>query len=288
MADIRYMFSSGISFFSPRLQALACLLFAFVLACAPAARRNATLPVVVPFSGTAFYQQAAGYGWQQRDSLAVAWILAGHFPDFLQRFTKVHAYLTDSSTGKRIHAWYYVSPDYLSVGTNTDWARIPLTPMAVARVAAAWNCQLPTRKMVNDIYAQARVKLEPIPLYAYRDSTPTLWHHHLMIEGQRQGRKGLIAGIKKDVVLSNAVHAQGRSNRVAIYGWHRLNGQPIQPLYAGHVNWYVDYSHGIRLVQNTMYVNGQPMSLEEVLQHPVYYRLVWDEAALLRSAALVK
>ena len=26
------------------------------------------------------------------------------------------------------------------------------------------------------------------------------------------------------------------------------DGKPIQPLYTGHVNWYVDYSHGVRLV----------------------------------------
>ena len=56
--------------------------------------------------------------------------------------------------------------------------------------------------MVDDIYKAAKVKLEPVPMYAFRDSTPTMWHHHLIIEGQRKGRKGLIAGIQKDVVIS--------------------------------------------------------------------------------------
>ena len=56
--------------------------------------------------------------------------------------------------------------------------------------------------MVNDIYRQATVKLEPVPMYAFRDSTITMWHHHMIVEGQRRGRKGLIAGIKKDVVIS--------------------------------------------------------------------------------------
>jgi hypothetical protein len=104
--------------------------------------------------------------------------------------------------------------------------------------------------MVDQIYAAARVKLEPIPMYAYRDSTPTFWQHHLIIEGQRKGRKGLIAGIKKDIVQTEKLKAYPNNDRVAIYGWHRLNGKPIQPLYLGHVWWYVDYSQGVRLVKD--------------------------------------
>ncbi|MBD0375804.1 MAG: hypothetical protein ICV51_09270 [Flavisolibacter sp.] len=92
------------------------------------------------------------------------------------------------------------------------------------------------------------MRLEPVPLYAFRDSTPTMYHHHLIIEGQRKGRKGLIAGIKKDIVITGKLLHDPKPNRVAIYGWHKLDGNPIQPLYTGHVNWYVDYSHGIRLV----------------------------------------
>jgi len=83
-----------------------------------------------------------------------------------------------------------------------------------------------------------------------------MWQHHLIIEGQRKGKKGLIAGIKKDIVLSNKVADNERPNRVAIYGWHKLDGKPIQPVYAGHVNWYVDYSHGIRLISRKVKVNG--------------------------------
>jgi len=44
---------------------------------------------------------------------------------------------------------------------------------------------------------------------------------------------------------------------VAIYGWHKLDGKPIQPLYTGHVDWYVDYSHGIRLVSRTIYIDNK-------------------------------
>lgn len=182
--------------------------------------------------------------------------------------------IMDSISGKRIRAHYFVSPDYFSVGNNDNWARVPITPMAAQKIADTLHCFLPTSKMVDDIYANAAVKPEPLPMYALRDSTPTMWQHHLMIEGQRQGRKGLIAGIKKDVVISGKISRDSRPNRVAIYGWHKPDGQPVQPFYTGHVNWYVDYSHGIRLVHETIYVQGKPMHYTEVLQHPVFKRLL--------------
>ncbi|HSK11854.1 MAG TPA: hypothetical protein VK907_01510 [Phnomibacter sp.] len=229
------------------------------------------------YTGSAFYKQASAYNWQQRDSLALEWLLAGRVPSFMARFKKVEVSITDSASGNTIKAHYFVSPDYVSIGTDNDWARLPLTPMAAQRLADSLHCFLPTRKMVDDIYQQATVKLEPMPMYAFRDSTPTMYHHHLIIEGQRRGRTGLIAGIKKDVVLSNKVLRDERPDRVAIYGWHKLDGKPIQPLYTGHVNWYVDYSHGIRLIQQTIYVNKRPMHYTEVLKHPVYHRLLCDE-----------
>jgi hypothetical protein len=131
--------------------------------------------------------------------------------------------------------------------------------------------------MADDIYRAARVKLEPVPMYAFRDSTPTMWQHHLIVEGQRKGRKGLIAGIQKDVVISGKIKADGRPDRVAIYGWHKLDGNPIQPLYTGHVNWWVDYSQCIRLVYRKIKVNGKWMDYEQVLGDPVLQRLLCDE-----------
>ena len=135
--------------------------------------------------------------WAARDSFALKEILAGNVPGFLKKFVAINVSVSDSSNGKTIKATYYVSPDYLSVGTDDDWARINITPMAAQRIADSFQCFLSTRKIADDIYKAAKVKLEPVPMYAFRDSTPTMWHHHLIIEGQRKGRKGLIAGIQK-------------------------------------------------------------------------------------------
>ena len=223
-------------------------------------------------TGREFYRLADSLKWDSREPIAQQQVLAGNVPPFLRKLRPIHTSITDS-TGRKIRAVFYVTPDYLSIGNAQDWARVPLTPMTAQAIADSVHCFLPTRKMVNDIYIQAKVKLEPVPMYAYRDSAITFWQHHLIIEGQRKGQKGLIAGIKKDVVSSGKI--TGRN--VVIYGWHQLNGKPIQPLYGGHINWYVDYSHGIRLVSRNIKVAGRWMDYKEVLSHPVYRKLLSDE-----------
>lgn len=229
-------------------------------------------------NGTGFYKEVDSMKWNTREPIALREILSGNVPPFLRQFVPVKTSITGSQ-GEKITAVYYVAPDYLAIGSRENFARVPLTPMTAQKIADSLRCFLPTRKMVNDIYLQARVKLEPVPLYAYRDSAIIFMHHHLIIEGQRKGRKGLIAGIKKDVVISGKVPRDPKPDRVAIYGWHKMDGKAIQPLYTGHVNWYVDYSHGIRLVYRKVRVDGRWMDYTEVLQHPVYKALLCDEEA---------
>jgi hypothetical protein len=228
-------------------------------------------------TGNEFYHQAFAMKWKERDSFVVKEILGGNLPAFLRRFVPVSVSIRDSATGKLHQALYYVSPDYLAVGTDADWARVNITPMAGQRIADSLDCFLPTRKIVDDIYDAASVKLEPVPLFAFRDSTPVMWHHHLIVEGQRKGRKGLIAGIQKDVVISGKLSRDAKPDRVAIYGWHKMDGKPIQPLYTGHVNWWVDYSQGIRLVFRKIRVDGKWMDYTEVLKDPVLQKLICDE-----------
>ncbi len=227
-------------------------------------------------NGEAFYKQVFAMNWKQRDSVALAEFEKGNIPNFLKKFSKINTSFIDS-LGKTYQAFYFVSPDYLSVGTNSSWARIPLTPQTAQKIANEWNCFLPTKKIVDDIYRKAKVQLEPMPMYIFRDSSITMWQHHLIIEGQRKNRKGLIAGIKKDVIISEKIFTDIKPNRVAIYGWHTLNGKPIQPLYTGHVNWYVDYSHGIRLVYRKIYIEGKEYDYTDVLKHPLFKQLLCNE-----------
>lgn len=235
------------------------------------------VPRTSSMTGNEFYHEAFAMKWQARDSFALKEVLAGDVPSFLKKFVPVHVSIIDSTTGKEIKATYYVAPDYLSIGTDDDWARINITPKAAQQIADTFDCFLPTRKMVDDIYKSAKVKLEPVPLYAFRDSTPIMWHHHLIVEGQRRGRKGLIAGIQKDVVISGKISRDSKPDRVAIYGWHKLDGKPIQPLYTGHIFWWVDYSQGIRLIYRKIKVGNKWMDYIDVLKDPVLQKLLCDE-----------
>lgn len=253
-------------------------LFFLLLICSCQSNRKMHWPErSLSTTGNEFYHQALPMKWAARDSFVLKEILAGNVPALLKKFVAINVSVPGPANGKIIKATYFVSPDYLSVGTNKDWARINITPLAAQKIADSFHCFLPTRKMVDDIYKAAVIKLEPVPMYAFRDSTPTMWQHHLIIEGQRKGRKGLIAGIQKDVVISGKISRDAKKDRVAIYGWHKLDGKPIQPLYTGHVNWWVDYSQGIRLVYNKIKVNGKWMNYTEVLKDPYLQKILCDE-----------
>ena len=256
---------------------LIIFLFCFISFSCGQTKKITAPPRTSSLTGTEFYHRAFAMKWKERDSFVVKELLAGNLPSFLKKFKKIDVSITDTVSGKKINASYFVSPDYLSIGTDADWARVNITPLAAQKIADSLYCFLPTRKMVDDIYKAATVKPEPVPMYAFRDSTPTMWHHHLIVEGQRKGRKGLIAGIQKDVVISGKITRDAKPDRVAIYGWHKLDGKPIQPLYTGHIYWWVDYSQAIRLVYRKIKVGNQWMDYTEVLNHPVLKKLLCDE-----------
>ena len=255
---------------------LGCLLLS---ACFSANRgyHTSNNPTATRLTGSAFFAWANTQPRAVWDSMAVEQIVSGNYPSHVFRWVTIHTQIqVDSVTTLR--ASYQVTSDYLSIGTDADWSRVPLTAMAAQQLADSFQCFLPTRNIVDDIYQAARVKLAPMPMFAFRDSPVTMYQHHLIIEGLRNGRKGLIAGIKKDVVIAALLTRSAKPNRIAIYGWHQLNGKPIQPLYAGHVNWYVDYSHGVRLVKRTIQINGRPYDYIQVMQDPLLRKLICDEA----------
>jgi hypothetical protein len=67
---------------------------------------------------------------------------------------------------------------------------------------------------------------------------------------------------------------------VLIYGWHWTTGKAIQPLTNVHQDYYMDYSHGIRLVRRAMTVDGKKITMEEALADPVLNALLSDEGVM--------
>lgn len=223
--------------------------------------------------GSEFGIEAEGKDVLARDSMAVRWYADGDFPRFMRRFERIDVSIV-TSEGRKVDAYYFVSPDYLCVGTDRDFLRLPVTPRAAQRIADLLGCFLSTPKICDDVYRAARVKPEPMPMMCQREDFRTFVVHNYIIEGQRRERKGLIAGHKKDVVL--APQLAGKPDRIALYGWHTPDGKPIQPVYTGHAFRYVDYSHGFRLVRRDIWVDGRRMDYTQVLAHPEYWRVLTD------------
>ena len=227
--------------------------------------------------GATVMAQVAVMPLAERETLLDQQIISGNLPDFLRTFKPIHVRAVDSK-GVMHEAVYEVMPDYLAVGSDADFVRVPLTPMTALRIAARFGCALPTRKMVNDIYAQAELKLEPHPMTEEREAVKTFLEHNAIIEMQRTGKPLgiLVAGIKKDVV--NTPRLLEKPHRVAIYGWHKPDGLPIQPLTIVHRDTYVDYSHGIRFIKEKLLVDGKPMTISDVLADPLLRGLLSDES----------
>jgi len=134
---------------------------------------------------------------------------------------------------------YCVANDYYKV----DGVRTPLTWKETEELLKETGMELPTKELVDDIWFAATLQHEPQPMkypgnYVIHDK---IIDHEGRLNSSYTSRD-LQAGHKKDVIGA-------KGNGVCIYGWHRNNGKPIQPLNCkSHDLNYKDYSHGIRLV----------------------------------------
>ncbi len=230
-------------------------------------------------TGSKFQEQIATLPRKEREATVLREILRGNVPVFLRRLKPIRVEATDDMGVKHLGT-YFVMSDYLAVGTDQDFFRVPITPQTATAIADAVDGSLITTKISDDVFAASELKLSPKPLTKDRDSVTTFWQHHRIIEEQLVGkpRSALAAGIKKDVVLSNRLRE--KPHKVAIYGWHYPDGRPIQSLYVGHVDWYVDYSHGVRLLSGQMLVDGQTLKVADVLKDPRLHSLLSDEGPL--------
>lgn len=213
----------------------------------------------------------------QRESRVRAELLRGNLPGFLRRLQPVRLAFGTRERAVRITLW--VMPDYLAVGSDTDSLRLPMDLYTAAAVAQAFGMSLPTRPIVDAVWRQAAVKLTPSPMKPGPQMTGTRYfiEHDARIRSALGGRHpgAIVAGHKKDLVLTSLL--ERHSSRVAIYGWHRLDGTAIQPLSIVHGATYADYSHGVRLVSRRVEIDGEPRDLFEVMRDPRYARLLTGE-----------
>jgi hypothetical protein len=100
-------------------------------------------------------------------------------------------------------------------------------------------------------------------------------------KGLNRSADGLLAGHKKDIILSNKIYDDlFDSDRVVIYGWHLAGGKPIQPVYNGHGSSYADYSHGVRFISMTLRIDGDLWKVDTVLKDPQLSKLLSSEGVI--------
>jgi hypothetical protein len=234
-------------------------------------------------TGSQFAQYVSKMSAQDREEAILEEISKGNLPEFLRRLARVELH-GELANGQSLTATIFVTPDYLAIGSDSDFLRIPMNLHTAAAVAERFGFVLPTRKMVDAIYLQSSYHLMPQPLPAGPQMRSTEYYatHNQMIENQMHALGvelgALVSGDKKDVVMSNRLVTN--VGRIAIYGWHRGPGQPIQPLSTVHGANYADYSHGIRLISEWALVNGKLQSIRQLLQDPATARIFSDEGPI--------
>ena len=67
------------------------------------------------------------------------------------------------------------------------------------------------------------------------------------------------------------------------HGSNQMDSRLIQPLTIVHVDWYVDYSHGIRLVKRLILLDGIPRDIRDVLKDPGLAPLLSHEGAIEKA-----
>jgi hypothetical protein len=214
-----------------------------------------------------------------RDDRILAELEEGNVPRFMRSFVALP--LADgavAAAAPATQAW--VLPDYLCVGSDDDFLRVPMLASTAQRIADLLGCVLPTPHLVDTIFRHARhlppVALEAGPLMVSSDA------YRLQDERVEAARRklgaalgALMAGHKKDIVVCARLSA----GRLAIYGFHRADGEPVQPLSLVHSTKYVDYAHGVRLVHRTVRIESRDRAVADVLADAADAHWLSDEGA---------
>ena len=257
-------------------------------------------PVQIPprpagaITGSQFMASVASMSFTARENAIYNEISKGNVPDFMRTLKKLQSVFQDND-GVSHTVIYEVMPDYLCIGSNEDFCRIPMGPATAQKLANLFGATMPTAKLVDDIYSKAPLKVAPVtyaPVGSDNEQVAKFIEHNTAIEAQRvssgQPLGTLMGGTKKDVVISNKIVDPTRPGYVVIYGWHQLNGVAIQPLTNIHSGSYVDYSHGVRLMNVELLVDSVVMNVKQMLTDAKWYKVLSNEVGAMTQPSYFK
>ena len=257
-------------------------------------------PVQIParpagsMTGSQFMASVSNMIFTDRENAIHSELAKGNVPDFMRTFTKLQSTFLDNDGVSHL-VIYEVMPDYLCIGSNDDFCRIPMGPVTAQKIANLYGAAMPTSKLVDDIYLKAKIKVAPVtyaPVGNENEQVAKFILHNTAIENQRiasgQPLGTLMGGTKKDIVISNKIVDPTRPGYVVIYGWHQLNGTAIQPLTNIHSGSYVDYSHGVRLMNVEILVDSMTMNVKQMLTDAKWYKVLSNETGAMTQPSYFK
>lgn len=188
--------------------------------------------------------------------------------------------------------FFYVTPDYLCVGSNSSFLHVRVNPITAEDILSRWDAVLPTRQMTKLIYEQsqkmAAQPMTPADGFKYDDTmmNTSRWPIHdawiaksFKAKGYKLGK--LTAGSLKETVTGIGCVEQ-KAQTVGICGFMDANGREIQTpnvrpdgkqsdgQWKAHEYTYCDYSHGVRGVYKLMWLRNQWVSVADVCAGPEF------------------
>jgi len=217
---------------------------------------------------------------------------AGSRPAFWPSWTRITVATPETAGGHVLT--YYAAADGITIGSSSDFRRVPVSMRTAAELATRNGWTLPTARMVDQIHAAATPRAQlAMPSYAEaREATGTYQAAHDAIEKQVAAsgakRGELLSGHKKDLVLSSRLPAGTKQ----IYGGRQVAG-PSSPIWQGlsyppaHDLDYVDYSEQYRPIRRDAELDGRPVDLHAILSDPALAGLISGETPATIDAGAI-
>ena len=165
-----------------------------------------------------------------RENWVLNQVSIGNVPSWMRNLVPVTVNQTINGTPHSLT--YYVTPDYLAIGSDQDYFLEPTTPILAQRIANLLNCTLPTRLMVNQIWTNSPVKLDPnagieitptnnnnatVPVFILQDSR-VMALRNAVTNSYPPG--ALVSGDKKDEIISPEIYGSFQTPEI-IWKYHK-------------------------------------------------------------------
>lgn len=211
---------------------------------------------------------------EERQTLILDQLAKGNVPDSFRTFQKVKV----EQNGKTME--FLAAPSGLRLGTDTDSIEFPMNGPLAQAVADATGCELPTKWMVDQLSEEGKKNGQFIPfapqVFSKEDAARMRSPDFIQTHDNKYKKWATDHGIDltkpffgyfKHVVQQSPeqrakAHAGGNLD---IYGGIYTNGNTVEPGGVNHDIYHDDYSQNVQLIARTVYIDGKPMKLADVL-----------------------